>query len=229
MEPMPQQQQPLYTGPAQQRVPYVSPTQPTPGEDGHQLDPLARYFVQTLPRALRKQCRPVIEEMVHSLHMPKVEMMTFDREPMKIWTFMKSFDNNIGRHNVDEHAKLSRLLQYCKGTAYRVIEGCAAMQQGGYQRARDLLHERFGDRYAISTSWINRVTSGARTTNSTLQEFAGELVNFRETLHAIGCLPEVNQRALVQVAERLQTYIQHRWKRQVSKLYMREGCQPRNR
>ena len=67
------------------------------------------------------------------------------------------------------------------------------------------------------------MTSGTRITNGTLQEFADELVSFRETLHAIGCLPEVNQRALVHVAERLPMYIQHRWKRQVSKLRERSA------
>ena len=119
MEPMPQQQQPLYTGPAQHRVLYMSPTPPTPGEDGHQLDPLAPVFCPDPAQGAQKAVLPtVIEEMVHSLHMPKVEMMIFDGEPMKFWTFMKSFDNNIGRHNIDEHAKLSRLLQYCKGRAY---------------------------------------------------------------------------------------------------------------
>lgn len=39
--------------------------------------------------------------MFHTLH--KTDMMTFDGVPIKFWTF-------IGRHNVDEHAKLAKLL-----------------------------------------------------------------------------------------------------------------------
>ena len=38
MKPMPQQQQALYTGPAQQRVLHMSLMQPTPGENAHQLE-----------------------------------------------------------------------------------------------------------------------------------------------------------------------------------------------
>ena len=107
MEATPQQQQPLYTGPAQQRVLHMSPTQPTPGENGHQLDPLALVFRPDPPQGAQKAVSStVIEEMVHSLHTPKVEIMTFDGEPMKFWTFVKSFDNNADRHNVDQYAKI---------------------------------------------------------------------------------------------------------------------------
>ena len=76
-----------------------------------------------------------------------------------------------GWFDIDEHAKLTCLLQYCKGKAHRVIESCAAMKTGGYQRAIQLLHDRFGDKYDISASWIGRVTSGPKVSNDLLQEF----------------------------------------------------------
>ena len=207
---------------------WVEAQQSTPGQwpeneevqEGAGLDPLAPEFhPDAVPSTSQHvMTTGVMEEMIHALHMPKTEMMTFEGEPIKFWTFIKAFDNNIGRYNIDEHAKLARLLQYCKGRAYKVIEGCAAMNQGGYMRARELLHERFGDKYAISTSWVNRITSRAKVTNESLQEFADELLSFRETLCAVGCLSEVNQQVLVQVAERLPVYLQHRWKRQAVKI-----------
>lgn len=58
-----------------------------------------------------QQTSRTIEEMINSLHMPKAEMMTFDGDPIKYWTFIKAFDNSVGKYNVDEHAKLARLLQ----------------------------------------------------------------------------------------------------------------------
>ncbi len=119
---------------------------------------------------------------------------------------------------MDEHAKLARLLQYCKGRAYKVIECCAAMDTNGYARARYLLHQRFGDTYAISNSWVNRVTSGDKITSESLQDFADELLSFRETLSATDCLSEISQRDLVQVVARLPVYLQHRWRHQASKL-----------
>lgn len=34
--------------------------------------------------------------MIQTLHMPKADMMTFDGDPLRFWTFIKAFDNNIG-------------------------------------------------------------------------------------------------------------------------------------
>ena len=155
-------------------------------------------------------------EVIQTLHMPRTEISAFNGDPIKYHTFIRAFENNVGRYAVDEHAKLARLLQYCTGKAHKVIESCAAMQYGGYERALRLLRERFGDRYTISAAWIGRVTDGPRVTNDGLQDFADELLNFRETLSAINGLAEVNQRVLVNIAERLPVYLQHRWKKQAA-------------
>ena len=92
------------------------------------------------------------------------------------------------------------------------------METGGYRRAKDLLKEKFGDRYAISSSRIGRITSVPRVTSDTLEGFADDLLGFRETMHALECLSEITQQVLVKFAEKLPTYLQHRWKRLASKL-----------
>ena len=108
------------------------------------LNPLAPEFHQ-LENPTSGGALGGLEDMVHALTIPKVDMMTCEGDPVKYWTFIKAFDNSIGRYKIDEHAKLARLLHCCRGRAYGVIESCAAMETGGYGRARDLLHERFGD------------------------------------------------------------------------------------
>ena len=92
------------------------------------------------------------------------------------------------------------------------------MKTGSYQRAVQLLRDRFGDKYAISASWIGRVTSRPKVSNDLLQEFADEMLSFKETLQAIDALSDVNQRSMVSVVERLPIYLQHRWKRQAAQL-----------
>ena len=104
-------------------------TLPQPTSTQLHLNPATPEFQQSSHSAVRGGA---IEEMIHILHMPKAEMMTFDGDPIKYWTFIKAFDNNIGKYNVDEHAKLARLLQYCKGRAYKVIDSCAAIETNGY-------------------------------------------------------------------------------------------------
>ena len=91
-----------------------------------------------------------------------------------------------------------------------MIEGCAAMRSGGYARAKELLHERFGNEYLISSAWVNKVVSGSRLRSEALQDFADELRCFKETLSASGSLFEVNQQVLLQIMERLPTFVKHR-------------------
>ena len=111
-----------------------------------QLNPQAQEF-----QVASNHGNSYLIDTIQTLHMPKADMITFDGDPLKFWPFIKAFDNNVGRLvNVDEHAKLARLMQFCKGCAFKVIESCTAMDYGGYERARSLLRERFGDRFAIS-------------------------------------------------------------------------------
>ena len=164
--------------------------------------------------------------MIHMLQMPMTEIITFDGDPTKFWTFMKAFENNAGKYTVDEHAKLPRLLQYCKGKAHNLVEACVQLWNvEDTNGQRNFSTKRFGDVYAISTAWLNKITGGPKVNNEYLQEFADELLCSRKTLNAIGCLPEVNQRVLVQVAERLPTYLQQRRRHQVSKLRETKGGQ----
>ena len=69
---------------------------------------------------------------------------------------------------------------------------------------------------------MNRITSGQKVNNEYLQEFSDDLQSFRETMHALDCLSEVNQQVLVKIVERLPVYVQHRWRRQAAQLRERD-------
>ena len=58
--------------------------------------------------------------------------------------------------------------------------------------------ERFEDKFAFSNSWINQVTKAPKinSTGEAIHEFAEELLTYRETLHAIDCLGEINKACL---------------------------------
>ena len=59
------------------------------------------------------------------------------------------FDELVHSKNIDDHAKLSRLLQFCTGVAYNSIKNCVLIDDG-YQVARNTLKSRFGDKILIS-------------------------------------------------------------------------------
>jgi len=112
-------------------------------------------------------------------------------------------------------------MHYCTGPARKVIEGCMIMPpSAGYARALELLKERFGNEFIILQTWIQKITAGVPIKNndhSQLQQFANDLVCCRETLLAMNACHEINNQAtLLMIIERLPTYLQSRWKREVS-------------
>ena len=69
--------------------------------------------------------------MISIMQLPKTKLMTFNRDPLEFWMFMRSFDNSIGSVAIEYSAKLNRLLQYCKEEALKVIVQCCYESFGG--------------------------------------------------------------------------------------------------
>jgi hypothetical protein len=105
--------------------------------------------------------------------------LSFDGDPLKYHRFMSSFENSVGRLNVDDNSKLNSRYQYCSGQALKVIECCAVMDPTqGDRRALGLLKDRFGNNFMISEAWIDKITGGQPIKSSDprgLQDFSDEL------------------------------------------------------
>jgi len=210
----------------QQQLQQVSVTSDVLPEPGSTLNPIAPEWRATQVTGFSDQ--PSRDDMVlarhHELlaavHLPHTEIMYFDGNPLDYWSFVRSFQNTIESVCTDDVSKLTRLLQYCKGRAKQVIQCCVVMDpKEGFERAKGLLKERFGNNYVISEAWVNKVAKGKMISphdKEALREFADDLVNCEITLTAMNCLQEVNsQRVLVEVVNRLPTYLKHRWIRRV--------------
>ena len=50
-------------------------------------------------------------QLLSAIQIPKVELMCFDRDPLKYWGFIQMFDNSMDKDTIDSCSKLSRLLQ----------------------------------------------------------------------------------------------------------------------
>lgn len=99
--------------------------------------------------------------------MPKSELETYDRDQIKCFIFMRAFENIVRNTSVSSTAKLNRLLQFCKGSDYKVIEHTAVMDlNDGYNKAKQLLEERFGNQHKIAEAWMRKVIQGLIINNS---------------------------------------------------------------
>jgi hypothetical protein len=177
-------------------------------------------------------------QMMEILQLPKVEVVAFDGDPLKYWTFIRSFENTVERALVDSASRLMRLIhyctvkvQYCTGKARQVIQCCCAMEPNeGYIRAKRLLKERFGNEYLITESWVRKVTAGnsfKAADCERLFEHSAELNNCVVTLKAMGKLNEINsQTNLLKITERLPVYLQNRWRKEARDIRLRRQAAP---
>ncbi|XP_074608716.1 uncharacterized protein LOC141863136 [Acropora palmata] len=128
--------------------------------------------------------------------LPQKELTVFNSDPLEYWSFITSFQNSIEANATSESEKLTYLLQYTSGTAKDTIKCCLVMDPSiGYQRARMLLEERFGQPFTIAYEHVIKLTHGPplrATDRKGLLAFADQLKSCEHTLESIGYLDEVN-------------------------------------
>lgn len=95
--------------------------------------------------------------------LPKKELKTFKGDPLEYWNFIKSFEKSIVNNAASESEKLMYLLQYTSGVANDTIKCCLVMDSSlGYQRAKELLEERFGHPFTIASKYVTKLTKDPR-------------------------------------------------------------------
>ena len=152
--------------------------------------------------------------------LPKSELMKFDGDPLKYFSFIKSFENNVEKDICDSSRQLQLLTQYCTGKVKKVIENCILLSPSeGYKEAKKLLAERFGNVYKVTNSWICKVTNGPVIKpgdREALIDLADDLHNCELTLKATGRLNQVNNEdCLVKILERCPGFVKSRWQSKV--------------
>ena len=107
------------------------------------------------------------EELLGVLSLNSVDYLKpYDGNPLTFHVFITSFDQTVDKI-ADPHHKLSHLLRFTSGDAFHAIEGCAIIGGSqGYQRARDILETRFGDKNKVSRSIIKHLTRNIPVKNS---------------------------------------------------------------
>lgn len=155
-------------------------------------------------------------EIISVMNMPKVELESYNGDPMRFHAFFAIFDEMVDKTASDDSAKLTRLLQYTSGLAKEAIRSCSLIGAEGYKQARDILHKRFGDDHIICEKLMQTMKKGAPIkTSADLRRFADELVNSYSTLCNMKRIHEIDtQSSITEIAGRLQPYLRQRWKKQ---------------
>ena len=92
----------------------------------------------------------ILESLVERLELPRVELLRFDGNPLQYWQFIRNFETSVEKKTGDNHKRLSCLIQQCDGMARSAIQSCVMLDHRGYDEARRILQERFGQNFMIA-------------------------------------------------------------------------------
>ena len=155
-------------------------------------------------------------ELMMLMNMPRQELEKYDGDPTSYHVFISMFEENV-KCLEDDKLKLTHLIQSTTGKAHAAINACALMSgDKGYEQARMVLLERFGNDYIVSERMITNIRSGKQLHSpEDIQQLADDLNQCYLVLKEMGKAQEVeSQRCISEVVDRLPKYIRDRWRRQ---------------
>ena len=171
----------------------------------------ARAYLDSLQQSASSSASALYQ----TVNLPKVELKIFDGDPLSYHLWICAFDEVVDKVQMEDSAKLTRMLQYTCGSAYEAIKGCA-LADDGYKQARAKLKSRFGDKHLVTQSIVASLKNGkAVQTPVQLRQLADELSLCQHTLNKSSSLSSVDEQSFVlQISRRLPPYMQHRWRRE---------------
>ena len=154
------------------------------------------------------------QQLALTLSLPHTEVQTFNGDPLSYCDFVRSFESLIESRTTDDNTRLNYLVQCTSGDVRELMRSCLSMKRNeGYQEARRLLKERYGQGFKIATALVDRVTKGPPIKNEALQKFSVMLTTCKNTLREIGYLNKIeNPDSLHRVVERLPFPLRQRWR-----------------
>ena len=74
---------------------------------------------------------------------------------------MKTIENSVEKFTEDGDIRLQLLIQHCTGKAREAIKSCGMLNgMQGYEKAKELLRQRFGEKHIVSKAWIDKLFNG---------------------------------------------------------------------
>ena len=186
--------------------PATAPMTSTFGESVHS--------VERMMKTILDESRAQQQTIVETLQLPKRELQCFNGNPLKYWSFIRSFQACVGRKSIDVASKLSCLLQYCTGQARDVLECIEMMDpEEGYEKALQILESRFGNRHNITQQWVTKITDRPDVKGEAdLRKYADDLKCCESMLINMGHVHELdNSFTLKIIWRKLPQYLRDRW------------------
>ncbi|XP_067678474.1 uncharacterized protein [Haliotis asinina] len=169
------------------------------------------------------------QQMVNTMFLPWSEVSKFTGEPTEFAAFMMAFDARVVPHTNSDADRLYYLDQQLQGEPKDLISGCFYMDvASGYQQARRLLFEEYGNPNRVSTAYLNRILSCPVLKHDDFQglkQFSFSLKKCYHVMQSMSQLLVLNHAPYLQaIVLKLPQHLQSKWRDRVTSLTMNGEC-----
>lgn len=160
--------------------------------------------------------------------LPQREIPVFDGNPLQCISFIRAFEHCVEERTSSYQDCLYFLEQYTRGQPRELVRSCMHMApQQGYQRAKGLLKEHFGNEHQIATAYMEKVFTWPIIKSEdiqALQDFALFLRGCCNAMSEICYMEELNIPShMRQVIMKWPYKLRERWRTMVCELQERQG------
>jgi len=168
-------------------------------------------------------------DLANALTLPKISIPTFSGNPAEYKLFISLFDEVVAAKVNDNRSKLTYLSTFLKGEALQAIRPMLAeFSSDSYDRAREILHDRFGDSFLTTQVLLTSLTQGKRVVGAHgLRQLSDELTEVMCVLGAdIKSTEADSQSFFLGVLARCQGFVKHQWCKYALDVRKRDGRYP---
>ncbi|KAK7930431.1 hypothetical protein WMY93_006826 [Mugilogobius chulae] len=149
--------------------------------------------------------------------LPKREIPIFDGNPLKYHSFIKAFENGVERNTTNSSDKLYFLKQYTTRQAKDLVRSCQHLDSDkGFERAKTLLREHYGDEQKVAAAYMERAQSWPSIKNEdvkALQEYSLFLRGCCNAMENMQYLTDMDTPAnMLDIVKKLPYKIRDRWR-----------------
>ena len=136
------------------------------------------------------------QQGVMALTLLQASLQVFSGNPIDYLDFICTCKDQVERKTPTLSARLYYLVQHTTAPVQELTKSCLSMREDkGYQEARRLLKERYGQSYKIAAAHVKRlvdVPAIRADDGSALQQYSIQLTSCVDTLREIGCISKLD-------------------------------------
>ena len=215
-----------------QPIPLRSQGVNLPPTHGREINQQSCYSQEFTPKAdTTAAIIAAITDSVIVSPLPVPEPNVFNGEPIKYPDWKSSFRALIDRRNLPSSDKMYYLKRYVSGSAREAISGLFLLNsQEAYERAWDILDERFGHPFIISKAYrykLQRWPKIGTRDHQSLRKFADFLSRVKTAMHVVQGLDVLNDYVENQkLLLKLPDWLISRWNRIANKHLREDNTYP---